>query len=47
MARFGEPEELIGVCIWLASEASRFVTGVVIPIDGGFSAYSGSIKLHV
>jgi NAD(P)-dependent dehydrogenase (short-subunit alcohol dehydrogenase family) len=41
MARFGEPEELIGVCIWLASEASRFVTGVVIPIDGGFSAYSG------
>jgi NAD(P)-dependent dehydrogenase (short-subunit alcohol dehydrogenase family) len=41
MGRFGEPEELIGACIWLASEASRFVTGVVIPIDGGFSSYSG------
>lgn len=41
MARFGEPEDLIGVCIWLASDASRFVSGIVIPIDGGFSAYSG------
>ncbi|MCD6232283.1 SDR family oxidoreductase [Candidatus Aerophobetes bacterium] len=41
MGKFGVPEELIGVCIWLASDASRFVTGVVIPIDGGFSAFSG------
>ncbi len=41
MGRFGEPEELIGTAIWLASEASRFVTGVVVPVDGGFSAYSG------
>jgi len=41
MGRFGNPEDLIGVCIWLASEASKFVTGTIIPIDGGFSAYSG------
>jgi len=41
MAEFGKPEDLIGACIWLASDASRFVTGIVIPIDGGFSAYSG------
>ncbi|HDN97831.1 MAG TPA: SDR family oxidoreductase [bacterium] len=41
MGRFGNPEDLIGVCIWLASDASKFVTGVVIPIDGGFNAYSG------
>ncbi|MCL5073370.1 MAG: SDR family oxidoreductase [Actinobacteria bacterium] len=41
MGDFGKPEDLIGVCIWLASEASRFVTGTVIPIDGGFNAYSG------
>lgn len=41
MGRFGNPEDLIGVCIWLASDASSFVTGTVIPIDGGFNAYSG------
>jgi NAD(P)-dependent dehydrogenase (short-subunit alcohol dehydrogenase family) len=41
MGRFGDPEELIGTVVWLASAASRFVTGVVIPVDGGFSAYSG------
>jgi len=41
MGRFGNPEELIGVCVWLISEASSFVTGTVIPIDGGFSAFSG------
>jgi NAD(P)-dependent dehydrogenase (short-subunit alcohol dehydrogenase family) len=39
--RFGEPEELVGAILWLASDASRFVTGTVIPIDGGFSAFSG------
>ena len=40
--RFGEPEELIGTLLWLMNyEASSFVNGVVIPIDGGFSAYSG------
>ena len=41
MARFGKPEDLIGVCIWLASDASKFVNGIVVPIDGGFSAFSG------
>ena len=41
MGRFGEPEELIGVALWLASDASRFVTGIVVPVDGGFSAASG------
>jgi len=41
MGRYGEPEELIGAIIWLCSEAASFVNGVVIPIDGGFSAYSG------
>ncbi len=41
MGRFGDPEDLIGVCIWLASDASQFVTGVVVPVDGGFSAFSG------
>ena len=41
MGRFGDPEDLLGVTIWLASDASRFVTGIVVPIDGGFSAFSG------
>ncbi len=41
LARFGEPDELIGTAVWLASDASRFVTGVVVPVDGGFTAYSG------
>ncbi len=41
MGRFGEPGELVGTAIYLASDASRFVTGIVIPVDGGFSAYSG------
>jgi len=39
--RFGEPEELIGTLVWLCSDASRFVTGIVVPVDGGFSAFSG------
>jgi NAD(P)-dependent dehydrogenase (short-subunit alcohol dehydrogenase family) len=41
MGRFGDAEELVGTSVWLASEASRFVTGVVVPVDGGFSAFSG------
>jgi NAD(P)-dependent dehydrogenase (short-subunit alcohol dehydrogenase family) len=41
MGQFGKPEDLIGVALWLASDASRFVTGIVVPIDGGFSAFSG------
>jgi len=41
MGRYGEPDELKGVAIWLASDASRFVSGTLIPVDGGFSAFSG------
>jgi NAD(P)-dependent dehydrogenase (short-subunit alcohol dehydrogenase family) len=41
MGRFGDPEDLLGTLLWLLSPASRFVTGIVIPVDGGFSAYSG------
>ncbi len=41
MAMFGEPEDLQGVTLFLLSELSKFITGVVIPVDGGFSAYSG------
>ena len=39
--RFGEPEELVGPALWLASDASKFVTGVTVPVDGGFSVFSG------
>lgn len=41
MGRFGDPADLNGTLLWLASAASRFVTGIVVPVDGGFSAYSG------
>ncbi|MCF7568854.1 SDR family oxidoreductase [Sabulilitoribacter arenilitoris] len=41
MGKFGEPEDLVGTTLWLCSEGASFVTGVVVPIDGGFSAYSG------
>jgi len=41
LRRFGEPEDLTGTLLWLVSEGSAFVTGVVVPVDGGFSAFSG------
>ncbi len=41
MKRFGVPEDLVGTVIWLLSPASSFITGVVVPVDGGFSAFSG------
>jgi NAD(P)-dependent dehydrogenase (short-subunit alcohol dehydrogenase family) len=41
MGRFGDPEDLLGTVLWLLSPASSFVTGVVVPVDGGFSACSG------
>lgn len=41
MRRFGTPDELLGAVQWLCSDAASFVTGVVIPVDGGFSAFSG------
>ncbi|BER92919.1 SDR family oxidoreductase [Thermatribacter velox] len=39
--RFGEPQDLLSTVLWLLSPASSFVTGVVVPVDGGFSAFSG------
>jgi NAD(P)-dependent dehydrogenase (short-subunit alcohol dehydrogenase family) len=41
MGRLGAPEDLLGTLLWLVSPASAFVTGTVIPIDGGFSSFSG------
>lgn len=41
MDKFGEPEDLQGTLLYLVSDFSRFVTGVTIPVDGGFNAYSG------
>ncbi len=40
LGRYGIPDDLIGTLIWLLSDASAFVTGVVVPVDGGFSSYS-------
>lgn len=41
MGRFGDPSELTGTLLWLISDGASFVNGVVVPVDGGFSAYSG------
>ena len=41
MSRFGVPDDLTGAVLWLLSPAARFVTGIVVPVDGGFTAYSG------
>jgi NAD(P)-dependent dehydrogenase (short-subunit alcohol dehydrogenase family) len=41
MGRFGAPDDLVGTVIWLCSDAARFVTGITVPVDGGFSAYAG------
>lgn len=41
MGKFGKPEDLVGTTLWLCGEGASFVTGIVVPIDGGFSAYSG------
>lgn len=41
MGRFGNPEDLLGTVLWLLSPASSFVTGITVPVDGGFSAYAG------
>lgn len=40
MGRYGQPDDLIGALVWLLSDASAFVTGVVVPVDGGFSSFS-------
>jgi NAD(P)-dependent dehydrogenase (short-subunit alcohol dehydrogenase family) len=41
LKRFGNPDDLVGTVHWLLSPASSFITGIVVPIDGGFSAFSG------
>lgn len=41
MKRFGKPEELVSTLLWLCSDSSSFVTGIIVPVDGGFSAFSG------
>ena len=41
LRRLGEPEELVSTVVWLASDGARFVTGIVVPVDGGFGAFSG------
>jgi NAD(P)-dependent dehydrogenase (short-subunit alcohol dehydrogenase family) len=41
MGRFGDPDELGGATVFLACEASKFITGTVIPVDGGHLAFSG------
>jgi len=41
MGRFGNPDDLAGTVVWLASPASAFVTGIVVPVDGGYDAFGG------
>ena len=41
MKRYGTPEEIAGLALWLVSSSASFMTGAVIPVDGGFSAYAG------
>ncbi|MBA7666990.1 putative oxidoreductase [subsurface metagenome] len=41
MGRFGESEDLISTVLWLISPGSKFVHGAIIPVDGGFSSFSG------
>ena len=41
MGRFGQPNELVGALIFLCSDAAKFITGTVLPVDGGFGAFSG------
>lgn len=41
MGRYGEPDELAGTVLWLLSDAAKYITGIVVPVDGGFSAFSG------
>ena len=41
LSRFGDPVDLVSTVVWLVSDGARFVTGVVVPVDGGFSAFAG------
>ena len=39
--RYGEPEDLLSTLVWLAGDGAKFITGIVVPVDGGFQAFSG------
>ena len=41
MKRFGDPKDLVSTLLWLCDDNSSFVTGIIVPVDGGFSAFSG------
>jgi NAD(P)-dependent dehydrogenase (short-subunit alcohol dehydrogenase family) len=41
MGKFGEPEDLQGTLLFLASDISKFITGIIVPVDGGYSAFGG------
>jgi NAD(P)-dependent dehydrogenase (short-subunit alcohol dehydrogenase family) len=41
MGRLGSPDEIVGAALWLVSDLAGYVTGIVVPVDGGFTAYSG------
>ncbi len=41
MGRYGKPDELVGTLLWLVGDGAEFITGIVVPVDGGFSAFSG------
>jgi NAD(P)-dependent dehydrogenase (short-subunit alcohol dehydrogenase family) len=41
MKRFGEPDDLISTLLWLCDDKSSFITGIIVPVDGGYSAFSG------
>jgi NAD(P)-dependent dehydrogenase (short-subunit alcohol dehydrogenase family) len=41
MKRFGAPDDLMGTMLWLLSPAAAFVTGIIVPVDGGYSAFGG------
>jgi NAD(P)-dependent dehydrogenase (short-subunit alcohol dehydrogenase family) len=41
MGRYGEPDEMVGAALWLVSDAASFVTGAIVPVDGGLTAFGG------
>lgn len=41
MKRFGDPEDLVSTLLWLCDDRSKFITGIIVPVDGGYSAFSG------
>lgn len=41
VGRFGDPDELVSTLLWLCGDGAKFITGIVVPVDGGFSAFSG------